>query len=72
MKCKFEKSEVRMEVLCSLDLWIWSFTFGLSGALYELNIHKVSPHFASVLSENFQLCHHRIKSTGSSMTGSTI
>lgn len=53
MKGKDGRSEVRMEVVCSLDLWIWGFSFGLPGALNDLIILEVSPHFARVLSGHF-------------------
>lgn len=53
MNGKFGKSKVRMEVLWILDLWIWSPTFGLPGALYDVNIHEVSPRFARDLSGTF-------------------
>ena len=36
------KPSVRMEVICSLELWIWYFQFGLPGALYDLNIPACS------------------------------
>jgi len=43
------KSTVRMEVVCSLDLWVWSFQLGLPGAFNDLNILEVSNHFQEVL-----------------------
>lgn len=38
-----------MEVICSLDLWIRSFQFGLPGAMNDLNILEVSNHFQRML-----------------------
>lgn len=43
------KPIVRMKVVCSLDLWIWSFQFGLPGALNDLKILQMSQHFNRVL-----------------------
>lgn len=53
MKGKSGKSEARMEVICDLDKWIWSFQFGLPGALNDLKILEVSDHFSNVLSGTF-------------------
>lgn len=53
MTGKNNRPEVRMEVICSLDLWIWSFKFGLPGAMNDLNILELSDHFAKVLSGVF-------------------
>lgn len=53
MKGKSGKAEIRMEVICDLDLWIWSFQFGLPGAFNDLNILETSNHFAKVLSGSF-------------------
>lgn len=44
---------VRMEVICNLDLWIWSIQFGLPGTFIDLNILEVSNHFSKVLSGSF-------------------
>ncbi|CDF33411.1 unnamed protein product [Chondrus crispus] len=44
---------LRMEVICDLDLWIWSFQFGLPGVLNDLNILEVSEHFSQVLNGRF-------------------
>ena len=44
---------LRMEVICDLDLWIWSFQFGLPGVFNDLNILEVSDHFAKVLNGSF-------------------
>lgn len=44
-------ASVRMEVICSLDLWIWSFQFGLPGAMNNLNILEVRNYFSKVLSD---------------------
>lgn len=43
-------SDIRMEVICDLDLWTWSFQFGLQGSMNYLNTLEVSSHFARVLS----------------------
>ena len=40
---------LRMEVICDMDLWIWSFQFGLPRVLNDLNILEVSEHFSQVL-----------------------
>lgn len=47
---------VRMEAICSLDLWIWSFQFGLPGVFNDLNILEVSQHFNEVLCGSFPPC----------------
>lgn len=44
---------LRMEVVCDLDLWIWSFQFGLPGVLNDLNILEVSDLFSKVLCGSF-------------------
>ena len=41
---------LRMEVIADLDLRIWHLYFGLPGAMNDLNILSVSPHFSDVLS----------------------
>ena len=46
---KGSKPVLRVEVICDLDLWIWSFQFRLPGVLNDLNILSVSEHFAKVL-----------------------
>lgn len=51
------KPSVRVEVVCSLDLWIWSYQFGLPRALNDLNILAVSQHFNRVLSGEFPSTH---------------
>lgn len=38
-----------MEVICCLDLWVWSLKFGLPGAMNDLNILELSDHFTRVL-----------------------
>lgn len=53
MTGKEGKPSVRMEVVCSLDLWIWSFQFGLPGSMNDLNILELSDHFSRVLSGKF-------------------
>lgn len=53
MTGKEGKPSVRMEVVCSLDLWIWSFQFGLPGSMNDLNILELSDHFNKVLSGTF-------------------
>lgn len=42
-----------MEVVCDLDLRIWSLFFGLPGMLNDLNIIRLSPFFAEVLTDQF-------------------
>ncbi|PXF40329.1 hypothetical protein BWQ96_09960 [Gracilariopsis chorda] len=44
---------VRMEVICPLDLWIWSFQFALPGAMNDFNILEVSNYFTRVLFGDF-------------------
>ena len=39
--------------ICSLDLWIWSFQFGLPGAFNDINILEASDHFSKVLAVVF-------------------
>lgn len=53
MKGKDGVPTLRMEVICSLDLWVWGFQFGLPGAMNDLNILEVSNHFQQVLSGVF-------------------
>ena len=53
MKGKDGVPSVRMEVICDLDLWVWSFQFGMPGALNDLNILEVSSHFHDVLAGVF-------------------
>lgn len=49
------RRSVRMEVICSLDLWIWVFQFGLRGSMNVLNILEVRNHFTNVLSGKLPL-----------------
>ena len=42
-----------MEVICSLDLWICSFQFGLPDAFNDLDILEISDHFNNVLAGKF-------------------
>lgn len=56
MSGKNGKPETRMEVICDLDLWIWSFQFGIPGALIDLSVLEVSEHFSRVLSGTFPPC----------------
>lgn len=50
---KYSHADVRTEVICSLLLWIWSFQFGLRGAMNDLNILEISSTFPWVLSGLF-------------------
>ena len=50
---KDSKPVLSAEVICDLDLWIWSFQFGLPGVLNDLNILSVIEHFSKVLSGQF-------------------
>ena len=47
------KFVLRAEVICDLNLWIWSFQFGLRGVQNDLNILSVSEHLAKVLARQF-------------------
>jgi Plant transposon protein len=47
------KPTLRMEVICDLDLSIWSFQFGFPGVYNDLNILSVSDHFCNMLSGTF-------------------
>ena len=42
-----------MEVVADLDLWIWSFHFGLPGGFNDLNVLEVSNHLEKVLAGEF-------------------
>lgn len=53
MKGKDGEPNVRMEAICDLDIWVWSFQFGLPGAFNDLNILEVSNHFNRVLAGEF-------------------
>lgn len=53
MSVKGGKSEVSMEVICDIDLSIWSFKFGLPGVLNNVNILKFSNHSSKVISGRF-------------------
>lgn len=53
MKGKDGEPTLRMEAICDLDLWVWSFQFGLPGAFNDLNILEVSNHFNRVLAGEF-------------------
>jgi Plant transposon protein len=44
---------LRMEVICDLDLWVWSFQFGFPGMFNDLNILSASNHFRNILAGNF-------------------
>lgn len=68
MKGKSGKAEVRMEVICDLDLWIWSYQFGLPGALNDLNILEINNHFAKVLSGDFPPLSPRYRISGKEFT----
>lgn len=41
---------LRAEVICDMDLWIWSFQFGLPGVYNDLQILDNSDYFAEILS----------------------
>lgn len=43
------QADLRMRAICSFDLWIFSFQFGLPGAITDLNISDFSNHFSLVL-----------------------
>lgn len=45
--------DVRMEVIWSLDLWIWLFLFGIPGAMNDLKILEMSSYVFCVLSGLF-------------------
>lgn len=45
--------ELRIEVVCDLELFNWSFQFGIPGVLNELKILKVIQHFSKVLAAEF-------------------
>lgn len=47
------KPEARMEVICNLDLWAWSFQVGLPGALNDLDLLVISDYFSKVLTGTF-------------------
>lgn len=68
MTGKGGKPESRMEVICDLDLRIWSFQFGLPGAFNDLNILEVSDYFGRVLSGNFPPVSPRYKINGKEFT----
>ena len=53
MRGKEGRSVLRMEVIADLDLWIWSFHFGLPGGFNDLNVLEVSNHFEKVLAGEF-------------------
>lgn len=53
MKGKDGVPSIRMELICSLDLWIWAFQFGLPGAMNDLSVLEVSDHFHQILSGTF-------------------
>jgi hypothetical protein len=42
-----------MEVICDLDLWIWSFQFEFPGVNNDLNMFSASDHFCNMLSGKF-------------------
>jgi Plant transposon protein len=42
-----------MEVICDLDLWVWSFQLGFPGMFNDLNILAASGHFQRILSGQF-------------------
>ena len=42
-----------LEIICDLNLWIWSFQFGVTGLMNDLNGLRVSDHSAQVLSGTF-------------------
>eukprot|EP00171_Calliarthron_tuberculosum_P004333 IDg4333t1 len=44
---------LRSEVICDLDLWIWSFQFGLPGVLNDIDILDLSDHFCKMLTGAF-------------------
>lgn len=52
-KGKDGSPSIRMEAICSLDLWIWSLQFGLPGTMNDLNILEISDHFCKVLNGCF-------------------
>lgn len=57
MKGKNDIPAVRMEVICDLDLSIWSFRFEMPGSLNDFNISEVSFRFHDVLVWYF-LCYN--------------
>jgi Plant transposon protein len=44
---------LRMEVICDLCLWVWSFQFGFAGMFNDLNILAASEHFQRILAGQF-------------------
>lgn len=68
---KYGHANVRMEVICSLDLSIWSFQFGLLGAMNELNILEVINHSSCVLGGGCHRQRHGIKLDQVNMVGIT-
>lgn len=66
------KPIVQVEVVCSLDLWIWSFWFGLTGAMNDLNIFEISDHFSKVLSGQFRPVTPSYKIAGNYSAGTII
>lgn len=54
-------ADVRMEVICSLDLWIWSFQFGIPVSMNDLNVLVVSSNFSRMLAGIFPQISSRYK-----------
>jgi Plant transposon protein len=44
---------LRMEVICDLNLWIWSSLFGFPGMMNDLNIFELSPLFNNVFARRY-------------------
>jgi Plant transposon protein len=44
---------LRMEVVCDLDIWIWSSTFGFPGMMNDQNILELSPLLNNVIARRY-------------------
>ena len=72
MRAKQGRSVLRMGDIADLELWIWSFHFGLPRGFNDLNLLEVINHFEKVLAGELPPLHRPILLTGSVLHGITI